>query len=206
VQVARSRCDRCRRPPRLCWCDRLQRVESRTRVCFLQHPRETRVAIGTARMAHLSLANSELHQGVDFGANPGVRALAAAAGTMLLFPGPGALEPEQLAARPPAALLVVDGTWAHARKIVQRNLFLSSLPRVAFRPAVPGNYRVREEPSPECTSTIEAVAHVLGVLEGEVARFQPLLDAFERMVELQLAWKRDGVYQPRRRGKGRAQG
>ena len=40
---------------------------------LLQHPREAKVAVGTARMAHLSLPNSELHTGVSFEAHPRVR-------------------------------------------------------------------------------------------------------------------------------------
>ena len=40
-------------------------IASATRVVFLQHPRESRVAIGTCRMAHLALAGSELHRGVS---------------------------------------------------------------------------------------------------------------------------------------------
>ena len=55
----------------------MPQVDSRTRVVFLQHPRERRVAIGTARMAHLSLPNSELHIGVDFSGHARLEALAA---------------------------------------------------------------------------------------------------------------------------------
>ena len=71
--------------------------------------------IGTARMAHLSLPNSELHQGVEFTSHARVRELAAANGTALLFPGDGAVDPSELA-EPPRTLIVVDGTWAQARK------------------------------------------------------------------------------------------
>lgn len=179
-------CLRCRRPERVCWCDRLQPVQSRTRACFLQHPRESREAIGTARMAHLSLPNSELHVGVEFGAHQRVRELAASGETALLFPGEGAIDPAALVDKPPRTLIVVDGTWAQARKVIKRNPFLQALPRIGFLPPRPSNYRIRKEPAAECVSTIEAVVHVLGALEGEPERFRALLGAFERMVDLQL--------------------
>lgn len=179
-------CRRCRRPERVCWCDRLQPVVSRTRACFLQHPRESREAIGTARMAHLSLPNSELHVGVEFGSHERVRELASSGETALLFPGEGAIDPASLVDKPPQTLIVVDGTWAQARKVIKRNPFLQALPRIGFRPPQPSNYRIRKEPAEDCVSTIEAVVHVLGALAGKPDQFRPLLGAFDRMVDLQL--------------------
>jgi DTW domain-containing protein YfiP len=186
----RAVCSRCRRPEIVCWCDRIEPLDTRTRVCFLQHPREGRMPIGTARMAHLSLPNSELHLGVEFADDARVRALAAAPGTALLFPGEGALDPAALAAqgRAPQTLIVVDGTWAQARKVVKKNPFLAALPRIGLRPPRPSNYRIRREPSDDCVSTIEAVAHVLAALEGEPSRFASLLQPFDRMVDLQLEY------------------
>ena len=46
----RAVCARCRRPERVCYCRHLTSIETTTRIVLLQHPRERRVAIGTARM------------------------------------------------------------------------------------------------------------------------------------------------------------
>jgi DTW domain-containing protein YfiP len=197
----RERCLRCRRPLRACWCPHLRPVESETLACILQHPRERKTAIGTARMAHLSLPNSELHLGVSFEDHPRVRALAAAEGTALLFPGAGALDPASLRGRRPRAVIVVDGTWSQARKVLKQNPFLEDLPRLAFTPERPSNYRIRAEPSGECVSTIEAVVHLLGALEGAPERFRPILEAFDRMVDLQIAERQRRTGPPRRREK-----
>lgn len=183
----RERCLRCRRPRCACWCPHLKPVDSATRACILQHVRESRTAIGTARMAHLSLPNSELHLGVSFVEHPRVRALAAAEGTALLFPGDEAVDPTTLRGRPPRTVIVVDGTWSQARKLVQQNPFLQALPRIGLTPARPSNYRIRAEPSAECVSTIEALVHLLGALEGAPERYEPILEAFDRMVDLQIA-------------------
>ncbi|MBZ0236419.1 MAG: DTW domain-containing protein [Deltaproteobacteria bacterium] len=71
MQPHRERCLRCRRPLAVCYCDALPRIETRTRVVILQHPRERDMPIGTARMASLCLPGSELHVGVDWGASAG---------------------------------------------------------------------------------------------------------------------------------------
>src|SRR5262249_9642169 len=72
------------------------------------------------------------------------------------------------------------------RKLIERNPALSALPRLAFQPGKPGNYRIRKEPAAHCVSTIEAVVEVLGRLESSPRRYQPVLEVFEHMVELQL--------------------
>lgn len=197
----RALCTRCRRPQAVCWCGQLTRLESRIHTVFLQHPRETKVAIGTARMAHLSLPNSELHQGVDFQAHARVRELAAQEGTALLFPGPTSILPHTLVDTPPKNLIVVDGTWALAGKIIHVNPFFKALPRIGLVPPRPSNYRIRKEPSDECVSTIEAVVHVLGALEGDEARFEPLLAAFDWMIDRQLEWQSKRPGPPRVRVK-----
>src|SRR6185295_2296194 len=96
--LVRATCDRCRRPQATCYCQDLHPVPTRTHVVFLQHPRERRVAIGTARLAHLALANSELHVGVDFQGVDRVRALAAerSGEVALLFPSEGATDAPRL--------------------------------------------------------------------------------------------------------------
>jgi DTW domain-containing protein YfiP len=174
-------------------------VESATRACILQHLGERKTAIGTARMAHLSLPNSELHLGISFEDHHRVRELAASPGTALLFPGDGALDPAALRGRPPTTVIVVDGTWSQARKVIKRNPFLQALPRLAFTPDRPSNYRIRAEPSVECVSTIEALVHLLGALEGDPARFRPILEAFDRMVDLQIEEQQRRSGPPRRR-------
>lgn len=194
----REQCLRCLRPRRACWCPHLRPVESVTRACILQHVRERKTAIGTARMAHLSLPNSELHLGISFQEHARVRALAAEPGTALLFPGPGAISPAALAGRPPRTVIVLDGTWHQARKVLKENPFLLALPRIGLAPVRPSNYRIRAEPSAECVSTIEALALLLGALEGKPERFTPILEAFDRMVDLQIA-ERDRRSGPPRR-------
>ncbi len=183
----RALCLRCRRPKAVCFCGAVTRVESRTRVIFVQHPLEAKVPISTCRMAHLSLPNSELHVELNPDQLPRLQALAAEPGTYLLFPGEGAADPTTLS-QPVRNLVVVDGTWDNAKKLLLRSPLLSKLPRLGLRPAAPGNYRIRKEPADHCLATIEAVAQVLEQLEGAPGRFTAILSAFDAMVERQLGF------------------
>lgn len=182
-------CARCRRPESVCYCRHVTSIETTTRVVLLQHPRERDVPIGTARMAALCLPNAELHVGVRWSGSAALtRALSdPARPPVLLYPGEGAID---VASRPPpnpVTLVVVDGTWWQARKVIRENPELAALPRYTFTPLTPSEYRIRKEPEAACVSTIEALVHVLGVLEGDRERFHALLAPFHAMVDAQVA-------------------
>ena len=197
----RVTCPRCLRPEPFCVCAGLGPFPSRTRVVFLQHPREARLASCSAWLARVALENAELHRSVGFEDHPRVREVVAAPGTALLFPGDGATPAEALADAPPRALVVVDGTWLQAEKMLLANPALAALPRVTLAPGRESGYgELRREPVPGHLSTIEAVAHALGALERDPARFAPMIAAFRRMVELQLACSRGERRSPRHRG------
>lgn len=195
----RETCFRCLRPRPLCVCDDLPAIPSRTRVVILQHPREARLAICSAWLTRLALPNAELHRGVRFEADANVRALAATPGAALLFPGEGAARAEDVAA-PPPVLFTIDGTWHQADKMLRENPTLAALPRIAVHPAEPSGYgALRREPAPGHLPTIEAVALALGALERDPERFAPMVAAFRRGVERQLAFSAGGRRTPRHR-------
>ncbi|MBC8068832.1 MAG: DTW domain-containing protein, partial [Deltaproteobacteria bacterium] len=183
----RPMCLRCRRPQLVCWCRFITEIPTRTRIAFLQHPRERDMSIGTARMASLCLPNSELHVGVQMDA----AALARVLGdperpAVLLWPGAGAVDIAEHPPAGPVTLVVVVGTWSQARKLVRDNPQIAALPRYAFTPSAPGEYRIRREPKENFVSTIEAMVHVLGVLEGDAARFEAMMVPFRAMIDMQL--------------------
>jgi DTW domain-containing protein YfiP len=166
-------------------------MKTDTRVVILQHPRERSVPIGTARLAELGLPNSERHVGVDFEHSGELaRALSnPAAPPILLFPGPGAGDLSELASSAPVTLVVIDGTWSQAEKILKTNPALARLPRYAVRPSAPSRYRIRKAPSPHCISTIEAIVAALQTLEGPRYLASATLAPFEALVAQQLTFK-----------------
>jgi len=158
-------------------------------VLFLQHPRERGKAIGTARIAHLSLPGSTLVEGVALEEHPAVVPVLGRDDVALLYPGPDARSAAEWKARPPSVLVVIDGTWSQAKKLLEANPKIASLPRMSLEPETPGNYRIRKEPTAQHLATVEAVAMTLGILEGDTARFAQMLKPFDFMVDRQLEYE-----------------
>lgn len=121
--------------------------------------------------------------------------------------GEGATPAGQLAATPPATLLVIDATWRQAQKMLAANPAIAALPRVSIVAVAPSGYAgLRAEPEEGHLATIDAVAEALGALEGDPARFAPMRTAFRRAVELQLECSSDGRRAPRHRPGWKAKG
>jgi len=139
-------------------------------------------------MTRIALADAELFCGLRFTDHARVRALAA--GAALLYPGGEARPPAAFRREPPATLIVLDGTWTTAKKLLAANPFLETLPRIGFRPSQPSRYhRVRREPADHCLSTIEAVAEALGELEDDPARFAAMLTPLRNLIAAQVRYQ-----------------
>jgi DTW domain-containing protein YfiP len=183
---ARATCGRCRRPQSVCWCAHLQQLPTRTRVLVLQHPKEQHMAIGTARMAHLQLPSSELRVGLDFSRDPIVSgALQSGEPVYVVFPDATAIDAAEVPRDRPITLVVIDGTWWQAQKLLKLNPQIRALPHVAFSPKQKSQYKIRRQPADHCVSTVEALAEVLSVLEPDRGPFDRLLDPFFAMVARQ---------------------
>ncbi len=190
----RQRCQRCARPLAHCLCSLIPSLPSRTRILLLQHPDEAKHALNTARLVALGLQNVQLLIGERFDdlecyiQQQGYRAC-------VLFPGEGA---QVLSAyqegQQPLLLIVPDGTWRKARKILHCNPLLATLPRVTLAAGFSSRYRLRKAPDAQALATVEAVTHALSTLEPE-ADFSPLLRPFEALIEGQIEAMGAEVYQ-----------
>mgnify|MGYP001394921993 CR=1 FL=1 len=188
TETPSARCLRCLRPGPMCRCSALPLVPTRTRVVVLQHPHERRHPFGTARLLDLCMPNAELH--VAYGGLSGVPRIAAPvpADAAVLFPSAGAADLEALPpGERPHTLVVIDGTWAHARRLHRENPWLHGLRHVRLHPRTPSRYRIRREPRDDYVSTLEAVVQALAVLEPDNTAVTRLLSAFDAMVDQQIA-------------------
>lgn len=187
--MSRPQCSRCHRPLSHCLCPLIPSLTSRTRVLILQHPSEVSHALNTGRLAALGLRNAELVVGEQFDALP-----QATVDRVLLFPGDGALPVASLAGSArPLTLIVLDGTWRKARKLLHVNPGIASLPRVTLPPGLVSRYRLRKAPMPGALSTLESIVVALNALEGE-GRFDALLRPFDALIESQIQAMGEATY------------
>lgn len=173
-----GRCRTCFFRLEVCLCDRVPRVRARTEVLILRHVKEAWKSTNTARLAAMALEGARVER---YGApgQPFDQGLVSGGGTWLLFPQQGGPPPPSA---PPSRLVVLDGSWSQARRMVQRVPALRALPRLSLPPLWPDRVRMRRPPSPEGLSTLEAIAFALGQLEGEAVQ-RPLLDLYALAVE-----------------------
>ncbi|HLL04823.1 MAG TPA: tRNA-uridine aminocarboxypropyltransferase [Myxococcaceae bacterium] len=176
-----GRCHRCYLPTRLCLCEQVPRLNTRTEFILIRHHKEKAKSTNTARIAALALVHCQL---LPYGApdDPFDGSRLALPDTWLLFPG---TRPAPAGAPPPKRLVVVDGNWSQARRMVHRVPALRALPTLALPPPGPDTRRLRRPPHPEGMSTLEAIAGALALLEGEEAA-RPLYALNERMIDAVL--------------------
>lgn len=192
--VQRKRCERCLRSHRACICHCVLTVESAIEVVILQHPDETTHIKGSARLLHLCLPNSVLLIGENFEEDLLRQHLFQTnQQTRLLYPT--SETDVQVATAIPQArpcerqtLVLLDATWRKSRQMLQNNPLLLSLPRVALRETPASRYTIRTAHQPDQLSSLEACAYALMQVAKNAHQFQPLLTAFKKFNDLQIAF------------------
>lgn len=177
------------------------------------HPIERRRRIATGRMAHLSLQDSEIIYGQDFGSNGRLKEILDNQNynCVVMCPGANAVNLSHSTSEVKQSLfvegkktviIVIDGTWATAKKMMNRSPNLKILQKICFSPPGPSRFRVRKQPRAECYSTIEAIHHTIELI-GEYAGFNTsssqhdsLLNVFDKMVERQLEFMKEAFENP----------
>lgn len=178
-------CPACGRPPGICICDRIQKIDTRHRVVILQHPQEDDALLGTAKLVEVALPKATVRVGLSWasldqaisGRQADRERWAVLAVAKLPVPVPAELRDEPVVIidrqgrvrdlRQPGldGIIVLDGTWSQAKTLWWRNAWLLKLPRIVLKPREPSMYgRLRKEPRKEWVSTLEAVADVLPAL------------------------------------------
>jgi len=184
----RARCYGCHRPTDRCFCNRIPRIDNRTRVLIVQHMRERFHPFNTARIVRRALLNSNLLVDHNDRLADLLSKTTLSPESGLLYPGAGSQLLNDLpVAQRPKQLVVLDGTWHHSKTLVRDIPQLQRLPRYRLAPSEPSRYCIRREPDVLFLSTVEATVAALRFLEPETQGFDELLAAFQNMIESQLA-------------------
>lgn len=188
----RASCAACLRAQSACICDWVRPVSVPAGLLILQHPLEVSNAKNSARLLHLCVAGSVLAAGETFDPVALDAMLHAGGRTPVLLypetPGVAAVSPDALP--PPGQLLIVvlDATWRKSRKMLHLNPALGRLPRLALVDMPASGYRIRKAHAPDQLSSLEAGAHALGQVTGDMPAVAPLFAAFDAFVQQQAAF------------------
>ena len=194
----RDRCANCRKIVSTCYCATLRPFHSPVDFVILQHEAEARNAIATARMAHLSIRNSQLIVGRSFHDHALVNRMIASPlqRNVMLFPSEGAMPIEDLFAAPqhldprPLVFWVLDAKWAQVPKMLRLSPNLRQIPMVKFKPESTSRFQLRHQPEPTYLSTLESIHLVidrfLQCTGQQSDDHHALLDVFQAFVRQQL--------------------
>ncbi|MDO8273376.1 MAG: tRNA-uridine aminocarboxypropyltransferase [Gammaproteobacteria bacterium] len=184
----RARCPRCQRPSLRCYCAQLPSpaLQNHWPVTILQHPQESRHALGTARIAQLGLGDCTLLVGDTETLQAEVAGQVAEKSIALIYPGTASQPLSVLREQPPQRLLFIDATWRKSRRLLLESAWFAAQPRYHLESPPPSRYRIRKEPHSDALSTLEAIVHALGFVEDDENKYTPLLRIMDSLIDEQI--------------------
>ncbi|MCE2593252.1 DTW domain-containing protein [Motilimonas cestriensis] len=175
-------CTRCKKAQVACICHMITEIDNQYKLIILQHPSEANKAIGTARILSLSLKRCEIICSETLPAG-----LIEAAPTYLLYPSEqNTTQAGDTCIPADSQFVLLDGSWKKAYRLLQTNPSLQSLPCVAIDVKQQTQYKIRKSSKQQGVSSVEAGYYLLSQLEGNEAKYQPLLEVFQGMIDFQL--------------------
>jgi DTW domain-containing protein YfiP len=179
-------CPDCYLTRALCICASIPTLDLKTKVCLIFHVNELKRSSNTGRLAVKALVNSEMRiRGKTREALDLSDLLTDRYRTFLFYPSADAVELDhELVAqdRRPIQLIVPDGSWRQASKVRSRHRELKDIPKVKISTPDPSKFHLRCQHKPEGMATLQAVAHALGVIEGDYVKAQ-LIQLYDLRVE-----------------------
>ena len=199
----REKCYKCFRPKPLCLCSELSPIKTKTKFIFIMHPKEFKEErVGTGRITSLQLENSQILMGVNFSNSETVNQLIKECDCYILYPTPDSInisQPDNAffnSYRDNSAgqvkekvIFIIDSTWSFAKKILKQSTNLSQLKAISFENKEVSKFVFKQQPYPECLSTIESTLKVLTLLKNqglEKVDLDNFLSPFEKLLEQQI--------------------
>ncbi|KAJ5074261.1 dtw domain-containing protein [Anaeramoeba ignava] len=192
--IQRIICEKCERPfPDHCICSSFPEnpIEIQTEVIILQHPKETRVFRTVPIIERCLGSKCTVYRGRKFEEDlyPLLHKQLQDPSTFLLYPTKEAKNAEFIIKNKETEtqvkrLVVLDGTWIHAKKLFNWNPKLGTISHVKIS-SVPNSTYLRKQTQKGNLSTVEAVAFALGILEENPDISNQLLKPFHYMMDLQ---------------------
>lgn len=151
-----------------CICALIPKLDLKTKVSLIIHAKELKRTTNTGRLALHALLNSEMIVRGDGREKRDLsHLLSPEFESYVLYPSADAIDVESLKPRTRVQLIVSDGNWRQAGKINTRHPELKHLPRIKIGRENMARHHLRKEHFREGLSTLEAIALVMAVIEGE---------------------------------------
>tara|TARA_Y100000780_G_scaffold25357_1_gene21043 strand:- start:679 stop:1275 length:597 start_codon:yes stop_codon:yes gene_type:complete len=184
--MTRQVCERCLFTPSTCICGAIKRLTNKVSVVILQHPSEEKIAKNTAKLLNLSLTDCKIIKGENNTDFAMLNSLPVKS-TVLLYPNEHATYLDDANPKPALSnithLIVIDGTWKKAYKILQLTPLLTKFKTVSFKQLPQNRYAIRKAPRADSLSTLEAVAHSLLLIEQ--LNPAPLYNLLDELIQKQ---------------------
>ena len=175
-----AQCQGCGLPVVACICADLPQIAARTRVVVVMHRREAFRTSNTGRLAVRILSNAA--SAVRGGKEPRPLPVNLPARRLVLFPQEGARALAPSDSSEDTVLIVPDGTWSQAQRVLRREPCARDAEVVRLPPCPPTRYSLRRNTREGALCTFEAIAAALQLLEGGdierrmLASFETFLD------------------------------
>lgn len=191
--AGRPTCYSCFRPLTHCFCKEVASFAAHFKILILQHPNERHKFYSTSKLVVNTLTNARLLRGIEFTPEK-ILQLTSPQKTYLLYPSRDAIDCETVSLGADSTVIVIDGTWMEAKKVMRLNPILKEFPHLTFKRDFRSNYLIRKQPAKHCLSTLESIGHLLklnaegaGHLE-KLATYNNLFHVFNKMVERQASY------------------
>ena len=172
-----------------CICAAIPSLNLKTKISLVIHTRELKRTTNTGRLALMALPNSEMRvRGEGRTSLDLTDLLSENYRTLLFYPSDDAVELNQQlvqASDLPIQLIVPDGSWRQASKVHTRHPELKDVTRIKISTPNTARYHLRAENSEAGMATLEAIAHALGIIEGDEVR-HTLMNFFNMKLEATL--------------------
>ncbi|MDX1280691.1 tRNA-uridine aminocarboxypropyltransferase [Shewanella colwelliana] len=185
--MSRPNCPQCLYAANACLCAKLRRMSTEVEVIVLQDPTEVNHAKNSVKLMRSVLPNLQVVVGetaADFSA---LREQLASTNKaiFLLYPSEQSQSLSAQTTSDKVILLLLDGTWRKAYKLLQLNPWLLDYPAVHLDLTEASHYTIRKAKREDSLSTLEATAMAIKAVEPSTD-VAPLTDALAALVEQRL--------------------
>ncbi|ABZ74889.1 DTW domain containing protein [Shewanella halifaxensis HAW-EB4] len=186
--MSRPTCPNCHYPQNACLCASIETMQVKSELIILQDPSEVGHAKNSVRLLELVIAETRVVVGETADDFAALRQQLAASEkpVYLVYPSENSISANETKVEEEVILLLLDGTWRKAYKLLQLNPWLQDYPALHLDLDSASNYTIRKASRSDSLSTLEAAAMMLKAIDEE-QDVAPLTNALSAMVEQRLA-------------------